>query len=125
MFNSCPQGSWTHSQRNLLFEVKAFRDSDRLSLGLVSGPADAKIRNSIYAMASAKPKIFVGLVKPMGAKWATIFSSDLLPARAAEDLELGQKRAVIKANWTKFVSHNLPELKASLATLSGSLPTES
>jgi hypothetical protein len=116
--NSCPQGSWTHSQRDLLFEVKAFKDSDRLSLGLVSGPADAEIRNSIYSMASSKPKTFVGLVKPMGAKWATIFACDLLPARAAADMELGQKRATIKENWAKFVSHNLPELKASLAKLS-------
>lgn len=46
-FNSCPESRWTHTKRNLIFEVKAYRYSDRISVALISGPAETDLRSKI------------------------------------------------------------------------------
>jgi hypothetical protein len=116
-FNSCPETRWTHSKRNLLFEVKANRETDRIYVSLVSGPADAEFRKTIYDFAKDRPKLFVGLVKPMGAKTATIFSKDLLSATAAASMENDEKNETLKKAWAEFVANDLSLLKTELASL--------
>lgn len=117
-FNMCPEGSWTHTRRNLVFEVKAYRDSDRINLSLISGPADSDIRKKIYSLANENPKVFKGLVKPMGAKWATVYARNLLTAKEADGMEqLEEKETKIKAIWTEFLVQDLPELKRLLKSL--------
>jgi hypothetical protein len=116
-FNACPESRWTHSKRNLLFEVKANRETDRIFVSLISGPADADLRNAIYEFAKSRSKIFVGLVKPMGAKVATIFSKDLLSANAAASMENGEKQEALKKAWTEFLSKDLSSIKAELTTI--------
>lgn len=117
LFNCCPTSAWTHSNRNLLFEIKAYKDSDRVSVALVSGPAETPIRSNLYAFAAADPEVFLGLVKPMGVKWATIFTRDLLGAKVAEAMESEEKQATVVAEWKNFQSTDLVRIKARLATL--------
>lgn len=117
-FNACPEPRWTHTRRNLIFEVKANRETDRISISLVSGPAEADLRLKIYDFAGKRPKLFVGLVKPMGAKTATIFIKDLLSARAAESMDGDEKRNALKKAWDNFLSDDLEAIKGALAELS-------
>lgn len=116
-FNSCPESQWTHTGRNLIFEVRANKETDRISISLVSGPAGADIRSAIYEFARARPELFVGLVKPMGAKWATIFGKDLLSARVAEKMDGDEKRQALRDAWESFLSTEFPALKLELKNL--------
>jgi hypothetical protein len=116
-FNSCPEPRWTHTKRNLIFEVKANRDTDRISVHLTSGPAEADLRSKLYDFASKQPKPFVGLVRPMGAQTATIFSKELLSARAAESMDSDEKRDTLRKAWDEFLVGDFIAVKAALATL--------
>jgi hypothetical protein len=116
-FNACSITEWTRTGRNLLFEVKANRETDRVSIALVSGPGDSALRENIYAFCSQRPKIFVNLVKPMGTKYATVFIRDLLSAKAAQNMDAEEKHIVIEAAWKEFLSKDLPALKAELTAL--------
>lgn len=102
---------WTRSGRGLLFEVK--RDSakpGRLLLSLVIGPGDAGNRTALYEGAKRQPELFVGLVKPMGGKWSTIFSRDLMTSKLAETLTAEQQEANVGLAWSDFQSTTLPVL---------------
>jgi hypothetical protein len=116
-FNACPTTAWTHTGRNLLFEAKANRETDRISIALVLGPGDATLRSKIYNYCSQQPKTFVNLVKGMGAKYATVFTRDLLSAKAAENMEIEEKKAAIENSWKEFLSKDLPSLKTELAKI--------
>ncbi len=116
-FNSCPEPRWTHTKRNLIFEVKAYRYSDRISVVLISGPAESDLRQTIYGFASKQPHLFVGLVKPMGAKTATIFSKELLSAKAAESMDVDEKRAALQVTWDQFLANEFTAITTALATL--------
>lgn len=116
-FNACSTTEWTRTGRNLLFEVKANRETDRVSIALVSGPSDAGLRTNIYSFCSQRPKIFVNLVKPMGTKYATVFIRDLLSAKAGENMDTEEKKIAVENAWKEFLSKDLPLLKAELATL--------
>jgi hypothetical protein len=117
VFNACPEQRWTHTKRNLIFEVKASRDSDRIIVSLISGPAEDELRAKIYTFASKQPSLFVGLVKPMGAKTATIFSKELLSAKAAQSMEGDEKKDVLLSAWQTFLSTDFLAVKAALETL--------
>lgn len=102
---------WTRTGRGLLFEVK--RDSakpGRLMLSLVMGPGNAAVRTALYERASRRPDLFVGLVKPMGVKWSTIFSRDLITAKLAETLTTEQQEANAGLAWSDFQGTTLPAL---------------
>lgn len=114
-FNSCPEPRWTHTKRNLIFEVKANRETDRIIVALVSGPADDELRLKIYDFAMKRPSLFVGLVKPMGAKTATIFSSELLSIKNADAMDSDEKKIALQVAWDKFLSGNLVALRSALA----------
>jgi hypothetical protein len=114
-FNSCPESRWTHTKRNLIFEVKANRDTDRIIVALISGPTEAELRRKLYEFAVAQPKLFTGLVKPMGAKTATIFSKELLSAKAAEAMDGEEKRDVLRKAWDEFLASDFIAIRSSLA----------
>jgi hypothetical protein len=118
-FNSCPEPRWTHTKRNLIFEVKANRDTDRIIVALISGPADSGLRLKIYDFATSQPKLFAGLVKPMGAKTATIFSKELLSAKAADSMDSDEKRDALKKAWGEFLTSDFVAITSALALLSG------
>lgn len=102
---------WTRTGRGLLFEIK--RDSakpGRLMLSLVMGPGDTVDRKALYEGAKSRPDLFVGLVKPMGMKWSTIFSRDLMTAKLAETLTTEQQEANAGLAWSDFQGTALPAL---------------
>jgi hypothetical protein len=55
----------------------------------------------------------------MGTKYATIFTRDLLSAKAAEMMDIEKKRATVESRWKEFLAKDLPILKAELAKLLG------
>lgn len=116
-FNACPHDEWTKTGRNLLFEVKANKNTERISLALVLGPADKALREFIYSSASKLPSVFINLVKPMGAVYSTIFTRELLSASAAENMEPEEKSTAIKANWEVFVKADLPKVKSEIENI--------
>ena len=61
--------------------------------------------------------MFVGIVKPMGAKWATIFARELLGAAAGRDMSHEDRAAVVNAAWADFLATNLPALEAAVADI--------
>jgi PD-(D/E)XK nuclease superfamily len=113
-FNACPTSEWTKSGRNVLFEVKANKTTERITVGLVLGPADKSLREFLYSGASKMPSVFINLVKPMGAVYSTIFIRELLSASAAENMEPAEKSKTIEANWNNFVKNELPKIKAEI-----------
>lgn len=120
--NACPPQEWTKTGRNLVFEIKTYGHENyasRVNLALIVGPADSSIRQKLYEGAKKRPGLFVGLVKPMGAKWATIFARDLLAASAGKDLALDERALVINAAWSEFLTSSLPALKAGIAEMLG------
>jgi hypothetical protein len=112
--NACPKSEWTRTGRNLLFEVKANKLTERVSVGLVLGPGEDTLRDHIYSNAKKHRSIFVGLVDPMGRKYSTIFIRDMLSASAAENIEYEEKVATIESAWETFLSTELPVLKSEV-----------
>jgi hypothetical protein len=107
----CDPTLWTRTGRALLFEVKTFTKSPgRINLSLLIGPAAAESRAAFYEAARAQPQAFRGLVKPMGAKWATIFSLDLLTSAQARGLTLDQQVQNASLAWSDFQGGRLPGL---------------
>lgn len=109
--HKCDLKDWSRTGRGLLFEVK--RDSarpGRLMLSLVIGPGKATDRAALYEGAKSRPDLFVGLVKPMGVKWCTIFSRDLMTAKLAENLTAEQQEANADLAWSDFQGTTLPTL---------------
>jgi hypothetical protein len=96
---------------------KAVQDRDRISIALLSGPADGPLRKKIHDFALQHPSVFVGFVKPGGVHHTTIFTSDLLSARAAETMESEEKEKALKSAWTEFMTKDFPKLRAQLAGL--------
>jgi hypothetical protein len=102
---------WSRTGRGLLFELK--RDTakpGRLMLSLLIGPGDAASRTALYEGAKSKPELFAGLVKPMGLKWSTIFSRDLMTANLAETLTTEQQEENAGLAWSSFQGTTLPAL---------------
>lgn len=79
-------------------------------LSLVMGPGDAAHRAALYEGAKGRPDVFVGLVKPMGVKWSTIFSRDLMTAKLAETLTAEQQESNVSLAWSDFQGTTLPAL---------------
>lgn len=103
--------TWSRTGRGLLFEVKQDTTrSGRLMLSLVIGPGDAANRTALYEGAKNKPGLFAGLVKPMGVKWSTIFSRDLMTAKLAETLTTEQQENNASLAWSDFQGTTLPAL---------------
>jgi hypothetical protein len=117
--NAAPTTMWTKTGRNALFEIKTFSTeaynySDRVALGLVIGPADQSVREKLYIGAKDRPKVFRGLVKPMGKQWATIYSRDLLSGTEARNMETDQKIEAVRTAWQRFITSELPDLDAAM-----------
>jgi hypothetical protein len=107
----CDPTLWTRTGRALLFEIKTFTNTpDRVNLSLVLGPAAADVRVEFYDAARARPELFVGLVKPMGNKWASIFSLDLLTSIQSKGLTVDQQAQNASLAWSDFQGKILPEL---------------
>ena len=117
--NACPPTLWTRTGRTPVFEIKTFSSeaygySDRVALILVVGPASQDIREKLYNGARDRPKTFVGLVKPMGKQYATIYSRDLLSSAEAKDMEVDQKIDALKAGWQRFLENDFPAIEKAV-----------
>ena len=113
-YNVCPEHLWTHSRRNLLFEVKSFTNSERIALYLVLGPSAAKIRGAIYNECAQQPKSFPALTKPMGKLYNTIYLRDLIDGKTASGKSIEEKREIILSRWNEFVEIDLSKLNKNL-----------
>ncbi|MET3694836.1 PDDEXK-like family protein [Methylobacterium goesingense] len=118
--NACDQGLWTRTGRSAVFLVTTYNSehySYRVSLALVVGPAPNDIRERLYQGARDRPDLFKGLVKPMGAKFATIFSKDLLSQAAGKLLDDEQRAAVVQESWKTFQEEDLPTLTKAISEM--------
>ena len=108
---SCDPTLWSRTGRALLFELKTYAGTPgRVNLSLLIGPAAAPDRTAFYQAAAIRPDVFRGLVKPMGVKWVSIFSQDLLTSTEARDLTLEQQAQKAAAAWAQFLTTSLPTL---------------
>jgi PD-(D/E)XK nuclease superfamily len=114
LFNICPIHRWTKTGRNLLFELRGYRNSGRVGLGLIVGPAEAPFRKFLWSWASSHPDVFKGLVKPMGEKTSSIFVLDLVSAKAAEQWEDAEIQEKLLIAWKDFYNNLLPRIEKSL-----------
>lgn len=95
--------AWSRTGRGILFEVKTYTGKPgRLNVSLIIGPGDQDRRHALYEGARARPETFVGLVKPMGVKWVTIFSRDLLTAERAATMSTEQQANNLRLAWSEF-----------------------
>ena len=102
-----------------MFEIKTnySGNTDRVNLVLMVGPGPAEDRTKLWQ--SAKERGFTGLVKPMGVKWATIWSRDLLTQKAGASMDIDAKREAIEAAWANFLENDLPSLEAEILEIVG------
>ena len=108
------EAPWTATKRGLLFEVKMNGDSGRVTVALLIGPIDVERRTAIYKMASDMKSVFRGISKPMGEKYSTIFSRELLSSALAEKLYFDQQCANAGLAWSEFAATELPQLIKSV-----------
>jgi hypothetical protein len=115
--NACDTTLWTRTGRTAVFEIKTYNAEAyayRVSVALVVGPAPNEIRARLYQAARDRPDLFKGLVKPMGAKFATIYGRDLLSHAAGKLMDDEQRAAVIQENWSTFQEEELPALTSTI-----------
>jgi len=102
---------WSKTGRGILFEVKTYTNKPgRLNVSLIVGPGDQNRRRAIYDAARARAETFVGIVKPMGVKWVTIFSRDLLTPERASSMSAEQQANNLRLAWSDFQCETLPGL---------------
>jgi hypothetical protein len=102
---------WTRTGRGILFEIKTYADTPgRVNVALILGPGDPNVRTRVYQAVAAQPKLFTGLVKPMGTKWATIFSRDLLTSNQAKNLSFEHQSTSVVFQWSEFQAQALQAL---------------
>jgi len=112
--NSCPPSGWTKTGRSVMFEIKA-NEKGRIIVALVLGPSDREgLRERMYTEAKKRKDLFVGLVKPMGLKWSTIFSIELMTASEAKGMGQEEQIEAIEVAWQNFVDSRLPGLKKAI-----------
>ena len=103
--------TWSKSGRGMLFEGQVYPDNPgRVKIALILGPGDGEMRSRIYQAAASDPKLFTGLVKPMGRQWATIFSRDLLKSAQAKGLTFDAQAFNVSLAWSDFQGGTLPQL---------------
>jgi hypothetical protein len=102
---------WSRTGRGILFEVKTYTNKPgRVNVSVIIGPGDQDRRRAIYEAARGRPELFVGLVKPMGVKWVTIFSRDLQTPEQAAKLSAEQQANNLRLAWSEFQAEVLPGL---------------
>jgi len=102
---------WSKTGRGILFEGKTYANAPgRVNIALILGPGDPETRSRVYQAAAAKPQLFTGLVRPMGAQWATIFSRDLLTPAQAKNLTFEAQVLNVGLGWSDFQGQTLPLL---------------
>lgn len=117
---------WSKTGRGLLFECKTYASSPgRVNLALILGPGDPNIREQVYKAALAQSKLFVGLVKPMGKSWATIFSRDLLTSAQAKGLPFEAQQLNVGMAWSDFQAKQLKPLIDAVLAIDEKLRAES
>ena len=100
---TCDPALWSHTGRAVLFELKCYANTPgRVNLSLLIGPAAPEARVAFYEAARDQPDVFRGLVKPMGGKWVSIFSQDLLTSSQAKELNLEQQVEKAALAWAEF-----------------------
>lgn len=109
---------WSKTGRGILFEGKIYADNPgRVNIALILGPGDAEMRSSVYQAAASQPRLFTGLVKPMGAQWATIFSRDLLKPTQAKGLTFETQEHNVGLGWSDFQGQTLQQLIDAILTI--------
>jgi hypothetical protein len=117
----CDPTLWTRSGRGLLFDVKTYAGAPgRVNVSLIVGPAQSNDRIAFYEAAKGNPEVFTGLVKPMGAKSATIYSRDLLTSAQAKGLTLEQQANNILLAWSDFQASALPAITQAVLDIDAS-----
>lgn len=120
------KASWSKTGRGLLFEVKSYANKPgRLNISLIIGPGDDGYRSALYTAAQARKELFVGLVKPMGRLWATIFSRDLLTAEAAVSMATDAQVTNLRLAWSDFQATTLPRLIETVLEIDDAIRTDS
>ncbi|MGF7162830.1 hypothetical protein FHS85_004485 [Rhodoligotrophos appendicifer] len=113
----CDPEDWTRTGRNLLFEVKTAATGvyrNRVVVALVMGPSDQEFRKRLYNMALDTPGLFKRAVKPMGAKYASVYLRELLSTKAANEMDFDQMAETVQKNWADFVNSDLKLLTAAV-----------
>lgn len=99
---------WTTSGRLLLFELKNY--PNRLSLHLIIGPGPDELRQHLFGLSRAHPRVLRGGLSHLRIKWTTIFKHDLLRAKDFEDVSFEDLQPKIDKAWAQFLADDLPQI---------------
>jgi hypothetical protein len=102
---------WTATRRILLFDFNSRQRS--LTLTLVVGPGDPKIRSTVIEAARAAGHPFRPSTKP-GPLWTQLYSESVLKERDFDRLSVKEQQDRIRRFWGQFTSVTLPAMIASL-----------
>ena len=113
---------WSKTGRGILFEGKIYAGTPgRVNIALVLGPGEPEMRSRVYQAAACQPKLFAGLVKPMGAQWTTIFSRDLLKPAQAKDITFDAQAFNVGLAWSDFQGQTLMQLIEAVIAIDAEL----
>ncbi len=103
---------WTTTGRILLFEFN--NRPTFLSLGLYIGPGPADIRQKLLNIALKHRPPFRSAWHNLRPKWHSIYSRQFLTEQQEADLEGDDLKEKIRAEWVKFIEHDLTEMQVVL-----------
>ncbi len=101
-------GSWTASNRILLFEIKNL--ADRMGIYLIIGPGPNDIREKLFELSKQKDSILKPSHKVLGKSYQTIFQVGLLTKTDYESPDIGILQKKIEKRWESFITEHLPQI---------------
>lgn len=104
------KGVWTDSGRILLFEIQ--NRNGKVMMKAIIGPGDVSIRQKIYNIVGAFPKIFNGAAKKLNYQYTQILSKEMVSSadiENAESTEVVVEKALLELE--KFLTNELQKVE--------------
>lgn len=104
------KGIWTDSGRIVLFEIQ--NRNGKVMMKAIIGPGDITIRQKIYNIIGAFPKIFNGAAKKLNPQYTQIFSKEMVSStdiENAESTEVVVEKALLELE--KFLANEMQKVE--------------
>lgn len=105
---------WTASKRLLLFEIENY---GQVSLKLVLGPGEGRVRDQIHRAIAAHPKTFNRAHQQRTPKWWSCHKEKWIGKQQYEELDLPELREELEKRLDRFLADELPSMLAALDDL--------
>ncbi len=106
---------WTRSKRLLLFEFN--NTNNQLSLKLILGPGEQKLRDRTHRLIAAHPQVFNRAQQTLYPQWWSFDSERWLNTQQYSELDLADLKKEIDRHLERFLTDHLPKMEDVLNQL--------